>query len=80
MVHIHVYTWLQVTVHACIHMQCMSAYVHNALFNYVGHQSLTSGMQLRKNILVSGNADSNVKVNFIHVQIRTCITSKYNIL
>ena len=32
-------------------------YVHR-----VGHQSLTSGMQLRKNILVSGNADSNVKV------------------
>ena len=28
----------------------------------LGHQSLTSGMQLRKNILVSGNADSNVKV------------------
>ena len=32
------------------------------LFSNVGHQSLTSGMQLRKNILVSGNADSNVKV------------------
>lgn len=28
----------------------------------VGHQSLTSGMELRNNILVSGNADSTVKV------------------
>lgn len=27
-----------------------------------GHQSLTSGMQLRGNILVSGNADSTIKV------------------
>ena len=27
-----------------------------------GHQSLTSGMELRNNILVSGNADSTVKV------------------
>ena len=32
------------------------------MYVHVGHQSLTSGMQLRKNILVSGNADSNVKV------------------
>ena len=29
----------------------------------LGHQSLTSGMELKKNILVSGNADSTVKVN-----------------
>lgn len=28
----------------------------------MGHQSLTSGMELRQNILVSGNADSTVKV------------------
>lgn len=28
----------------------------------MGHQSLTSGMELRSNILVSGNADSTVKV------------------
>ena len=28
----------------------------------IGHQSLTSGMELRDNILVSGNADSTVKV------------------
>jgi WD40 repeat protein len=28
----------------------------------MGHQSLTSGMELRDNILVSGNADSTVKV------------------
>lgn len=28
----------------------------------LGHQSLTSGMELRNNILVSGNADSTVKV------------------
>lgn len=27
-----------------------------------GHLSLTSGMQLRGNILVSGNADSTVKI------------------
>lgn len=27
-----------------------------------GHQSLTSGMELRDNILVSGNADSTVRV------------------
>ena len=30
----------------------------------IGHQSLTSGMQLRGNILVSGNADSTIKVSF----------------
>lgn len=28
----------------------------------MGHQSLTSGMELRNNILVSGNADSTVKM------------------
>lgn len=28
----------------------------------MGHQSLTSGMELRNDILVSGNADSTVKV------------------
>ena len=28
----------------------------------MGHQSLTSGMELKDNILVSGNADSTVKV------------------
>lgn len=28
----------------------------------MGHQSLTSGMELRNNTLVSGNADSTVKV------------------
>ena len=28
-----------------------------------GHRSLTSGMELRKNILVSGNADSTVRVS-----------------
>jgi hypothetical protein len=28
----------------------------------VGHQSLTSAMELKGNILVSGNADSTVKV------------------
>ncbi len=33
-----------------------------ALHNLIGHQSLTSGMQLRGNILVSGNADASVKV------------------
>lgn len=27
-----------------------------------GHQSLTSGMELRNNVLVSGNADSTVRV------------------
>ena len=29
----------------------------------VGHQSLTSGMELKSNTLVSGNADSTVKVS-----------------
>lgn len=33
-----------------------------------GHQSLTSGMQLRGNILVSGNADSTIKVRVSRVQ------------
>lgn len=28
----------------------------------MGHQSLTSGMELHNNILISGNADSTVKV------------------
>ena len=28
----------------------------------MGHQSLTSGMELKNNILISGNADSTVKV------------------
>ena len=28
----------------------------------MGHQSLTSGMELKDNILVSGNADSTVKI------------------
>lgn len=31
------------------------------LHTLIGHQSLTSGMQLRGNILVSGNADSTIK-------------------
>ena len=34
----------------------------NCKHTLMGHQSLTSGMELRKNILVSGNADSTVKV------------------
>jgi F-box/WD-40 domain protein 7 len=32
------------------------------LHTLIGHQSLTSGMELKDNILVSGNADSTVKV------------------
>ena len=28
----------------------------------MGHQSLTSGMELKDNVLVSGNADSTVKI------------------
>lgn len=32
------------------------------LHTLVGHQSLTSGMELKNNILVSGNADSTVKM------------------
>ena len=32
------------------------------ILSSAGHQSLTSGMELKKNILVSGNADSTVKV------------------
>lgn len=34
----------------------------NCKHTLMGHQSLTSGMELRQNILVSGNADSTVKV------------------
>ena len=34
----------------------------NCLHTLVGHQSLTSGLELKDNILVSGNADSTVKV------------------
>ncbi|KAI8500021.1 F-box/WD repeat-containing protein 7 [Branchiostoma belcheri] len=34
----------------------------NCLHTLIGHQSLTSGMELRDNILVSGNADSTVKI------------------
>ncbi|KAI5701559.1 hypothetical protein M8J76_017263 [Diaphorina citri] len=34
----------------------------NLRHTLMGHQSLTSGMELRNNILVSGNADSTVKV------------------
>lgn len=34
----------------------------NCLHTLMGHQSLTSGMELRENILVSGNADSTVKI------------------
>ena len=32
------------------------------LHTLIGHQSLTSGMELKDGILVSGNADSTVKV------------------
>ena len=32
-----------------------------------GHQSLTSGMELKKNVLVSGNADSTVKVHKLYI-------------
>ena len=34
----------------------------NCLHTLIGHQSLTSGLELKNNILVSGNADSTVKV------------------
>ena len=34
----------------------------NCLHTLIGHQSLTSGLELKDNILVSGNADSTVKV------------------
>ena len=37
-----------------------------------GHQSLTSGMELKKNILVSGNADSTVKVGRHRWSIMLC--------
>jgi len=39
-----------------------SAETGACLHTLIGHQSLTSGMELRDNILVSGNADSTVKV------------------
>ena len=35
----------------------------------VGHQSLTSGMELKSNTLVSGNADSTVKVRLMGFSI-----------
>ncbi|WAQ99695.1 FBXW7-like protein [Mya arenaria] len=35
----------------------------NCLHTLIGHQSLTSGLELKDNILVSGNADSTVKFN-----------------
>lgn len=41
--------WLTVPPGGCVH-------------TLTGHQSLTSGMELRNNILVSGNADSTVRV------------------
>lgn len=34
----------------------------NRVHYAAGHQSLTSGMELKSNTLVSGNADSTVKV------------------
>ncbi|MGH0155306.1 UNVERIFIED_CONTAM: hypothetical protein FKN15_074846 [Acipenser sinensis] len=34
----------------------------NSIHTLTGHQSLTSGMELKDNILVSGNADSTVKI------------------
>ena len=34
----------------------------NCLHTLIGHQSLTSGMELKDNLLISGNADSTVKV------------------
>lgn len=39
-------------------VSCPGGCVHTL----TGHQSLTSGMELRDNILVSGNADSTVRV------------------
>ena len=42
----------------------ISSIVNLVIFLHcTGHQSLTSGMELRKNVLVSGNADSTVKVS-----------------
>lgn len=39
-------------------VSCPGGCVHTL----TGHQSLTSGMELRDNVLVSGNADSTVRV------------------
>lgn len=45
----------------------------------MGHQSLTSGMELRDNILVSGNADSTVKVwDIITGQCLQTLSGKYD--
>lgn len=41
------------------------------LYTLVGHQSLTSGMQLRGNTLVSANADSTIKV--WNIEDGTCL-------
>jgi len=44
----------------------------------MGHQSLTSGMELRDNILVSGNADSTVKVwDILTGQCLQTLSGKY---
>lgn len=45
----------------------------------MGHQSLTSGMELRDNILVSGNADSTVKVwNTVTGQCLQTLSGKHS--
>lgn len=47
----------------------------------MGHQSLTSGMELRDNILVSGNADSTVKVwDILTGQCLQTLSGKYFII
>lgn len=46
----------------------------------MGHQSLTSGMELKNNILVSGNADSTVKVwNITTGQCLQTLSGKYDL-
>lgn len=57
---------VNVSTHSKVmHFTCYMYLVLTLLCNvdFVGHQSLTSGMELKNNILVSGNADSTVKVN-----------------
>ena len=57
--HVHVYMCIYTTLVLSVH--CVTITTYNISVP-TGHQSLTSAMELQDNILVSGNADSTVKV------------------
>ena len=56
---------LHTLIGALKHTHSDAVTVHNVFVLDVcaGHQSLTSGMEMKRNVLVSGNADSTVKVS-----------------